>query len=373
MNRAFVILAGGRGTRLGGKTKQFRLLGGREVWRHSLECARSLKKEGLVSDIVLVLPEEMVDGFCTDKGITVTCGGKTRSLSVLAALNVTSCDRVLLHDAARPFTDSSLVSRLIDAEEGNAAVIPVLPVSDALKRISGEKMECVDRDDLYITQTPQDFPRKLLLEKLTCSSKFSYKDEAELWLSLSLPVRHVEGSRKNFKITDEGDWRMACGLCAEKKRRTGLGYDVHPFVPGRKLFLGGVDIPSPLGLDGHSDADALCHAVCDALLSASGLPDIGTLYPASDETYRGISGLALLADVCTKIASRGVSPEWISAVVTAQVPRLAPWKEKMISTIEKITGPDTFSVTFKSGEHAAPAGDAGAVYVWVSATVSSSD
>ena len=373
MKTAFVILAAGKGERLGGQPKQFRLLGGKTLWRWSLDRARALAADGLVDEIVLVLPSrECVNEIVPSlpAGVIAVAGGATRALSVREALRASSCDAVLLHDAARPFLDSPLCERLLEAFSGENAVIPLLPEANALKRVEENGVTPVDRDGLYITQTPQLFPRAALLELLEGTSDFTCKDEAELWLQNGKKLDWVLGAQKNFKVTERGDWEMACELVQEALIcRCGLGYDVHPLVPGRPLVLGGVTVPSRLGLDGHSDADALAHAISDAVLSAAGLPDIGTLYPASDERYKGVYSMELLADAVAKAREQGWGVEWISAVLTAQTPRLAPWKESIVRSLESVLGEGRVCVTFKSGEGVEPAGTSRAVFVWASATL----
>ncbi|MGI6075145.1 MAG: 2-C-methyl-D-erythritol 2,4-cyclodiphosphate synthase [Pyramidobacter sp.] len=369
MNTAFVVLAAGKGRRLGGQPKQFRLLGGKPVIRYSLDLAQRLRAAGLVGEIAAVLPEgaETELGFSPD--VNVLTGGATRSMSVLNALKACSADFVLLHDAARPFVDFELCCRLLAACEDGKGVVPLLPEANALKRVENGVMKAVDRDGLYVTQTPQLFPREEL-KKLLQSSGGSYKDEAELWLQSGRAVNSVEGDAMNFKITGEGDWQMAQRLVSGGAEfRTGLGYDVHPLVPGRKLVLGGVAVPSRLGLDGHSDADVLCHACADALLSAAGLPDIGTLYPASDEKYKDARSTELFLDALRRVKAQGWRVDWLSAVVTAQTPRLAPWKAQIVASMENLLGAKTFSVTFKSGEAVGSTGRGEAFYVWAAATL----
>ena len=370
MTYSFVILAAGKGERLGGTPKQFRDLGGRPVWRWSCETALTHMHSGRISEIALVLPQGFdADSLDIPESVVVLHGGKSRSLSVLEALKCCKCDCVLLHDAARPFVSNELIARLTEASNGDSAVIPLLPESNALKKICGGLMTAVDRDGMYITQTPQLFPRERLLRMLESAESFDFKDEAELWLQSGAPIKSVEGDARNFKITGESDWQMAQKLAPRGETRTGLGYDVHPLVPGRKFVLGGVEIPSPLGLKGHSDADALCHAIADAILSAAGLPDIGTLYPASDERFKDADSTRLLKDSLERVASKGWRVEWVSAVVTAQVPKLSPWKEAILRSLSCILGGDLVNVTFKSGEKIPPTGHSEALFVWASATL----
>lgn len=367
MSRAFVILAAGRGTRLGGEPKQFRLLGGRPVWEWSLETARILRREKLIDRIVLVLPPG--NELTTPDDVIVAAGGASRALSALSALHACEDDEVLLHDAARPFADVSLCRRLVAASTGKNAVIPLLPEANALKKIESGRIEPLDRDGVYVTQTPQLFPRAVLRELLESSGEYAFKDEAELWLQCGKELDFVPGESVNFKVTEGDDWEMAQKIAEAGEIRTGLGYDVHPLVPGRRLILGGVAVDSTLGLDGHSDADALAHAAADALLSAAGLPDIGTLYPAGDEKFKDADSMELLRDAFAKVNAEGWRLEWLSAVLTVQTPRLAPWKEAIVRSLETVLGDGRLSLTFKSGERVGPAGDAQAVFVWASATL----
>ncbi len=372
MNVSFVILAAGRGERLGGTAKQFRRLGGKSVWRWSLDIARKMKDENLIDEIVLVLPAknsvESEDGL---PGVKIVVGGATRAQSVLNALRNCEGDVVLLHDAARPFLSVELCRRILSAYRGENAVVPLLPEANALKKIQDGRVSVVDREGIYITQTPQLFPRVALFEMLNAAQNFAFKDEAELWLQEGRLLNFVNGTAENFKITEEGDWRMACRLAEDRVViRNGLGYDVHPLVPGRSLILGGVEIPSSLGLAGYSDADALCHAIADAILSAAGLPDIGTLYPASDEKYRDADSTLLLADTLLRVRNFGWKVEWVSAALTVQRPILAPWHDKIVTSLEKIFGEKCVAVTFKSGEHVGSTGNCEAVYVWASVTLS---
>ncbi len=371
MNVSFVILAAGKGERLGGTAKQFRRLGGKSVWRWSLDIARKMVDEKLIDEIVLVLPaENSVISEDVPADVKTVFGGATRSMSVLNALRACKGDIVLLHDAARPFLSVELCRTILSSSGGENAVIPLLPEANALKKIQDGRVSAIEREGIYITQTPQLFPRKALLEMLEGAQNFAFKDEAELWLQKDRSLDFVQGITENFKITEEGDWRMACRLAEERVvTRNGLGYDVHPLVPGRPLILGGVEIPSLLGLAGYSDADALAHAIADAILSAAGLPDIGTLYPANDEKYRDADSTLLLADAVGRVRNSGWEIEWISAALTAQRPILAPWHDKIVASLEKILGKKCVSVTFKSGEHVGPTGNCEAVYVWASATL----
>ena len=343
---SFVIVAGGKGTRMGGEKKQFMLLSGRELWRWSADTAARFHELGM-REIVLVIPEgdSLSPPWHNEIPLRITHGGKERALSVLNGLNAAMYDYVFVHDAARPFADSDLFLRLMNAVNENAGVVPVLPVSDALKRIDGGNISCVDRDGLYITQTPQVFPRLKLIDAVRVNPLA--KDEAEAWLASGHELKYVEGGRMNFKVTVKEDMTMARALAEREIIRTGLGWDIHSLIPGRKLILGGVAIESPLGLLGHSDADVLTHAVMDAVLGGAGLPDIGNLYPASDEKYEGADSIELLRDVMLRVNAEGWNVEFVDAVITAQVPRLNRYREDILRSLGEFF---PFNVKFKSGE-----------------------
>ncbi len=347
---SFVIVAGGKGSRMGGEKKQFMNLCGRELWRWSAETAA--KTPG-VREIVLVIPEgeNLNPSWPHDIPLIITHGGSERAVSVLNGLNAASCSYVLVHDAARPFATQKLFLALMDTVTENAGAVPVLPVADALKRIDGENITCVNRDGLYITQTPQVFHRLRLIDAVRDNPLA--KDEAEAWTNAGGILRKVDGERMNFKITWQEDMTTARALTEQKITRTGLGYDVHRLVPGRKLILGGVNIPSPLGLLGHSDADLLTHAIMDAVLGAAGLDDIGTIFPASDERYRGADSIELLREVMRLVEADGWTVEFVDAVVIAQVPKLNAYREAIKNNLGKFFA---VNIKFKSAENLDDAG-----------------
>ncbi|MBQ6972027.1 MAG: 2-C-methyl-D-erythritol 2,4-cyclodiphosphate synthase [Synergistaceae bacterium] len=340
---SFIIAAGGQGTRLGGK-KQFMTLAGRELWRWSAETAAMTDR---VREIILVIPqnESLSPEWTHDVPLHAVNGGSERALSVLNGLNAATCDYVMVHDAARPFATRGLFRRLMDAVSEDAGVVPVLPVSDALKRIEGGEVSCVDREGLYITQTPQVFPRLKLIEAVRCFP--SAKDEAEAWEKSGHELRHVDGERMNFKVTVGDDMTIARALAERRITRTGLGWDIHRLIPGRRLILGGVRIESPLGLLGHSDADVLTHALMDAVLGGAGLPDIGTLFPASDERFRDADSLGLMREVMSLVNAEGWTVDFADAVITAQVPRLSKYREEIVHSLSEFF---PVNIKFKSAE-----------------------
>ena len=358
---SFVIAAGGSGSRMGSRRKQFMTLGNKPVWRWSADIAA--KTPG-IDEVVLIIPAEYDGIIEAPYPVKTVHGGSERALSVLNGLRAASCDYVMVHDAARPFATQELFSALMAETDSDSGVVPVLPVSDALKRIDGEVISCVERDGLYITQTPQSFQRDKLIEAV---KQYPHaKDEAEAWQASGHALRYVAGEKMNYKITQKEDMMTARAL-AEGTTRTGLGYDVHRLVPERRLVLGGVEIPdSPLGLLGHSDADLLTHAVMDAILGASGLPDIGSIFPADDEKFRDADSLGLLREVMRLAEAEGWRVEFVDAVVQAQVPRLNKYRDAVLESLGKFFA---VNVKFKSAETLDDAGAGLSMTCWVCATL----
>ena len=379
-NFAFVIAAGGSGSRMGDISKlkkQFRILGGKPVWRWSADLAAGCDE---IREIILVLPEEdfeLANKF-NNLNIKLVKGGASRPESVMNGLEACSCDYVMIHDAARPFVTREVILNLIEAVNEETGAVPVSPVADAIKkRDKNNIITHVDRDGLFITQTPQVFYRKKLIEVIK-EFGMSAKDEAEAWLDAGLKLELVDSSRLNFKITVQDDWRIAEALVnknnnKDKMIRTGLGYDVHRLVPERKLILGGVLIEnSPLGLLGHSDADLLSHAIADAILGGAGLPDIGNLFPASDEKFKDADSLELLREAYRLVKANNFKVVWIDAVIQAQVPRLNKYLGLMRENFKKIfDDKDIVNIKAKSAETLDDAGAGLAMTCWTAATLES--
>ena len=367
-NWSFLITAGGSGSRLGGVPKQFRMLGGAPVWRWSFAAANKLRRMGRVRDIVMTVPRESFAALAgeTEKlGLTLVEGGRSRSESVTKGLRTCRGPHVLVHDGARPFISEGLCLRLMDAVEAEGfGAAPLLPSTDSLKVVEdGEITGVADRSLYFRTQTPQAFPLRELIEVME-NSPGGGTDEASLWLAAGKKIVPVEGEEMNFKITSQFDWETACALArggAEVERRTGHGYDIHQLVEGRPLIIAGVKVEGvSYGLLGHSDADLVAHTVMDALLGAAGEPDIGTLFPASDEKWRGADSMALLRTVLELLASKGWRAEWVDVTLNAQKPKLGHLVPVFIESMNGALGGDEtkriFNMKVKSAERCGSAG-----------------
>lgn len=367
-NWSFLITAGGSGSRLGGVPKQFRMLGGAPVWRWSFAAANKLRRMGRVRDIVMTVPRESFAALAgeTEKlGLTLVEGGRSRSESVTKGLRTCRGPHVLVHDGARPFISEGLCLRLMDAVEAEGSgAAPLLPSTDSLKVVEEGRITGVaDRSLYFRTQTPQAFPLRELIEVME-NSPDGGTDEASLWLAAGKKIVPVEGEEMNFKITSQFDWNTAQALArggAEVERRTGHGYDIHQLAEGRRLIIAGVQVEGvSYGLLGHSDADLVAHTVMDALLGAAGEPDIGTLFPASDEKWRGADSMMLLREVLELLAAKGWRAEWVDVTLCAQKPKLGHLVPAFIESMNGALGGDCekriFNMKVKSAEHCGSAG-----------------
>ena len=291
---------------------------------------------------------EALDGL--DKLLAIIPGGETRQVSVaigLFTLGGAADDLVLVHDGARPLVTPEIITRCLDGarEFGNA--VAALPLTDTLKAVDDTQIvqRTVDREGLWAVQTPQAFRIATLFDAHIAARDqgWSGTDEASLVERFGAePVHLVLGAPDNLKVTRPGDLKLAEALLRARsgeqmaQTRIGFGYDIHPLIAGRRLLLGGVEVPSPRGLDGHSDADVLLHALCDALLGAAGLPDIGNLFPNTDQAYKGISSLELLRQVWERLSAAGYQVGNVDLTLIAEAPKIAPYVPQMRALIAQV-------------------------------------
>lgn len=348
MNVWAIIPAGGTGERMGGKSpKQFMPLGGVPILVHTL---RVFERSSAVDRVVLAVPEgsiaataELTAAHGCSKVARIIPGGRQRQDSVrngLAAVG-DACDIVVVHDGVRPFIDAKLVDLAVSVAGRAGAVVVGVPVKDTVKQTgSDDKIAAtLDRKTLWIAQTPQVFKRKILEEAYRRAYAEAYcgTDDASLVERLGVPVAMIRGGYDNIKITTPEDLAYGEYLLSKGRQvmRTGTGYDSHRLVEGRKLILGGVEIPFERGLVGHSDADALVHAVIDALLGAMGQGDIGKHFPDTDPAYKGISSLKLLDRIGNLLAEMRFRILNIDAGIILERPKLAPFTDSMRENIAR--------------------------------------
>ena len=235
----------------------------------------------------------------------------------------------------------------------HGAAIPVLPVTETLKRIDGDRVGAtVDRAGLGTAQTPQGIRRDLLREayrRYPPAAPETWTDEAALLEACGVPVHVVPGDPENLKVTLPGDLRRAAAaLAGDARSRTGIGHDSHPFGPAMPLVLGGVEIAGAPRLHGHSDGDVALHAVADALLGAAGLGDLGRLFPADARTPTGVASGELLREVRRQLADHGWRPRAVDLTIIAARPRLGGQLDAMRTAIAELLELDRAAVNVKA-------------------------
>jgi len=339
-----LLVAAGRGQRFGGEVpKQLMPLLGRPVLRHAAEA---LLREGGVAAIQPVsAPGEEAALAALLDGLPIlppVAGGATRQESVrrgLEALAADPPDIVLVHDAARPVVPQGTVPALLAALEAVPGAIPAMPVSDTLKRgADGLIAETVPRAGLFRAQTPQAFRFAPLLAAHRAATT-EVTDDAQLLEAAGLPVALVAGHESNVKITWSEDLaRMEAAMLSRMLPRMGTGFDVHRIVEGRPMVLCGVVVPSPFGLDGHSDADVGIHALCDAIYGALAEGDIGRWFPPSEAEWKDADSARFLRHAATRIAARGGVLANADVTLICERPKITPHAPAMRARLAELLG-----------------------------------
>lgn len=343
-----IVAAAGRGSRFGGELpKQFLKIGGSTVLEKAIE---PFQDHPAVDGIIVAASEEYLE-HCKKlcgrfhKTEAVLCGGEQRQDSVYECLKRVDDGLVLVHDGARPFVTCNVIDRVIEGAYNHGASLPCVPVKDTVRQSEdseGLSSSTLDRSRLFCVQTPQGF-RTELLKKAYRQAKmdgFIGTDDGGLVERLGETVSITEGDYANIKITTRED-------LPKMDMRIGTGYDVHQLTEGRRLVLGGVEIPHEKGLLGHSDADVLLHALMDALLGAAALGDIGKHFPDTDDRYKGISSLKLLEEVKSLISDAGYAVGNADITVIAQKPKIASYIPEMRKNIAKTLGIEIEKVNVK--------------------------
>lgn len=355
---AALIVAAGRGTRLGSETpKQYLPLAGRAVLRHALDAF--LDHPGIDRIAVVIHPDDTAAHAAATAGIAdprllpPVIGAATRAGSVRAGLEALADappDRVLIHDAARPFVSARLISATLAALETQAGALPALPVVDALWRAAGGMAEApVARDGLWRAQTPQGFRFAPILAAHRAGTDPDAADDAALARAAGLAVALVPGEEGNFKITGPGDLaRARRRLEAQMDIRTGTGFDVHAFGPGDSVTLCGVTIPHSHGLVGHSDADVALHAVTDAIFGALAEGDIGQWFPPSDPSWKGAASEIFLAKAVERAAARGFRITHVDCTLVCELPKIGPHAAAMRAELARIARLDLDRISVKA-------------------------
>ena len=378
---AALIVAAGRGSRARGKDglpKQYEPIGGVPVLAHALHPF--LRNPAIAQIQVVIHADDEALYHGAIEGLALlppVCGGATRQASVLAGLEALSQhapDRVLIHDAARPFVTRPCLARVMAALDTHPAAIAADPLADTLKRSGpdGTIAATIERTGLWRAQTPQGFHFAPILaahRQAASEGLTDFTDDAALAEWAGQAVLLVAGSSANTKITtaddliaanrafaSQGDARPAARAPSAQVpfsqvqyySRSGLGFDVHAFTAGDHVWLGAIKIPHTHALDGHSDADVVLHALTDALLGTIGDGDIGQHFPPSDPQWKGAASILFLADAVRRV--RACGGQIISADITvlAESPRIGPHRPAMQAAIAAVLGCSTRDIGIKA-------------------------
>ena len=373
MHVTAIIAAGGRGERFGaGQPKQLHDIDGRSILERSVML---FLEHPAIDDVIVVLPPELAVAppFAVGqaKALRVVAGGVRRQDSVANAFAAVPrhAELVVIHDAARPFASADLIARTIEAAAQSGAALAALPARDTVKRAatranhvedSGRAgagrhvlvLETLPRETVYLAQTPQAFRRELLQAALEFAAREGIEatDEATLVERAGHQVRLVAGEETNIKITVPEDLPIAGAIAARSApsaSRAGVGYDIHRLVEGRPLVLGGVTIPFDRGLLGYSDADAVCHAITEAILGAAAAGNIGQHFPNDQAAWQDASSIDLLRRAAAVVRAHGLEVANVDASVIAERPKLGPYIDTMRRNLAAALGVDLARVSVK--------------------------
>ena len=355
-----IVVAAGAGSRLGAELpKAFVSLGAASILQRALESVLGMTEP---AQIIVVVPEEHValaqDQVRAVAGAaveytSVVVGSATRQSSVAAGLAALWPDVgvVLVHDAARPFTPTALFDAVVaKVRASGQGVVPGVPVADTLKRLDADvALETVDRSVLSAIQTPQGFPRVELTGSYAAATQ-DYTDDAAVFAAAGHTVRVIQGDALAFKITTPWDLRRAQSLLPSSGSRSGIGIDIHAYDDSVPLWLGGLPWPDEPGLAGHSDGDALSHAICDALLSAAGLGDLGSRFGTTDPRFADAHGEVFLRATIELVTDAGFGIQNVAVQVIGNRPRLAARRGELEKHLSDVVGaPVSVAATTSDG------------------------
>ncbi len=367
-----IVAAAGAGKRLGlGKNKAFAEVGGLPLL---VQCLRMVNDTGMAHKTIIAVGADevaMTEALLKDyheyfAGLqtAVVAGGAERTDSVKNALALADSEGwIAVHDGARPFADTEVFERTLQAAQQTGAAIAAVPLKNTIKVVDtdGFVVNTPQRSSLMAVQTPQIFKAQLL-QRAYCDDNLkgaAVTDDASLVERLGVKVAVALGSYENIKITTPEDLLLAEKICADRgmtmmqslkmpQFRVGSGYDVHRLTQNRKLILCGVEVPYELGLDGHSDADVAVHALMDALFGAAALGDIGKHFPDTDDRFKGADSMKLLEHVLVLLKERCWRVNNADVTIIAQKPKLAGYIPAMRDNLAKIMGLEADAVNVKA-------------------------
>ena len=339
MKFSFILLAGGSSDRFKSNLpKPYHKIAGKTMIELSIN---KIKQFNQFKKIIIVYNKKHLKFLkkINLKNITLIVGGKNRQQSTYNALGYLQkqkmINKVLIHDAARPNFSKNLIKQILINAKKNSVVIPILKIQDALKeKYSKNKFLNLKRNNLFSTQTPQCFDFKKIFN-LHKNSKDKYNDDDLSLIYNNNKTKLIYGEKKNFKITDKYDFEILKNIYSSNLK-IGIGFDVHRLVKGRKLFLGGIKIPSLLGTLGHSDGDPVLHAIIDAILGACQMGDIGKMFSDKNKKFKDISSTNLIKKVIKKIKSNNYEINNLDVNIITETPKLKKFKNRIINNISEL-------------------------------------
>ena len=332
MNNCFIILAAGESKRFKSKIpKPYYLYRGKPLIKHSIDKAKESKK---FNKIVLVINKKHRKFLrkIELKNIKIITGGKNRAESSLKALKSIRKNKILkvfIHDAARPNFSIKLLFKLFKGLKNCKCAVPVIKTNNSVKFKEKNILRNIDRKKIYLTQTPQAFNYREILN-LQKKTTTKITDDVNLFIESNKKVKFINGDVNNYKITTKSD------VMVKKILKYGIGFDVHRLVPKKKLYLGGIKIRSNLGTLGHSDGDPVLHAVTDSILGACKMGDIGQKFSNKNKKFKDIRSTTLLKKIIDQIKLKNYTINNIDINIITQKPKISKFKNKIINSISKI-------------------------------------
>ena len=342
MSFCLIILAGGNSHRFSSNIgKPYQKLASKSLIEINVIKARKFKQ---IKKIIIVYNKKDIKRVKSLKlkNVKLIAGGSSRQQSTFNALrhlkNLKKISKVLIHDVARPNFSTKLLNSILKNAKNSRAVVPKIKVQDAIKQIiDSSKEEYIigkNRDNLFLTQTPQAFNLQEIYNLHKTNSDKYKDDDISLYMDLN-KVKFIEGEKNNFKITDKSDFENLRNIY-KSKQSVGIGFDVHRLVPKRKLYLGGLRVKSKLGTFGHSDGDPVLHSVTDAILGACKMGDIGQMFSDKNKKFKNIRSSILLQKVIEQIKLKSYFINNIDINIIAQTPKIKSYKNKMINNIANL-------------------------------------
>jgi len=351
MGFSFILLAGGNSSRFKSNIpKPYHKIAGKTLIDISINKIKEFKE---IKEIVLVYNKKHKKFLkkIKLKKIVLIKGGNTRNQSTYNALNYLrkqkGMNKVLIHDAARPNFSKGLIKKIFTNSKKNKTVIPILKLQDALKeKQKKNKILSLNKNNFFITQTPQCFNLNEIFY-LHKKNKDKYKDDDFSLITNTSKIKLISGEKRNFKITNQEDFNLLKNLY-KSNFKIGIGFDVHRLVKGRKLFLGGVRIPSNLGTLGHSDGDPVLHALIDATLGACKMGDIGDKFSDKSKKFKNISSTILIKKVIREVKEENYQINNIDINIITETPKLKKFKQKIINNISNLCDVATDRINIKA-------------------------